>query len=791
MRASSPLATLLTAALNVAIALSVSARTEEPNVVREWAFNTDGDRREWTGVCQVKDVVVKGGVLSGTIAGRDPFITTRGPDLDIPARPWNVFQARVRIVQDGKLGNRRGELFYANDNSGPYNGYSQAKAVSWTAGEANEWKTIEVYPFWENQGKIIKLRLDFPVPSDEQLGKARFEVDWIKVVDLRLESAPPVPPSWKLDGRPVVEWESPMFALQTGKIGSWLTVEATGGHGQTIEFAWMDRRGTFRSTLFEMKQGDRDRTYNVRLADSRYWNGGIHQFRLRVLPGREGVDAAAKAVAFRSVAVCAQPRGPARIDVVFSGIEDAMVRAGYETAFFLDLLNSGGEDSGVLKIDGLKLPEGVTAVGDWPRIEPLGAGERRRMLFPVKAADAASGDIAFTLEGSGSGQAIRIPVTVLASLDLPRADYVPEPKPVKSEYEIGAYYFPGWYHGHSWSRVWNRCPERRPLLGWYNESSPEVIDWQIKWSVENGISYYLVDWYWHKGKRHHEHWIKGFQRARYRRYLKWAVMWANHNAVGSHSLKDQAAVTRYWIRNYFKTPEYYRIDDRPVVVIWSAGNMDRDVIAAERREGNELKRGQGLKLLLELSQKMAREAGYKGIYFIAMKWPEASTNASDIQWLADAGFEMTSIYHFMHDGGKAATRRKFSFDLVGDASKPFWKARHETGILPFIPNLSTGWDDRPWLDNCWIYGRTPEKFGRICRAFKEFADESGVKRAVLAPVNEWGEGSYAEPCREFRFGMYEAIRDNLCEKPEGGWPLNYGPKDVGLGPYEYTEGARY
>jgi hypothetical protein len=188
---------------------------------------------------------------------------------------------------------------------------------------------------------------------------------------------------------------------------------------------------------------------------------------------------------------------------------------------------------------------------------------------------------------------------------------------------------------------------------------------------------------------------------------------------------------------------------------------------------------------------MVKEAGLKGVYFVAMKWPEASTKAVDIQWLADAGFEMTSIYHFMDDGGKAVTRRKFNFDLVVDASKPFWERRMATGILPFLPNLSTGWDDRPWNDHCWIAERTPAKFGKICRDFKHFAEETGIKRAVLAPVNEWGEGSYAEPCREFGFEMYEAIRENLCEKPESGWPLNFGPKDVGLGPYEYTEGAKY
>jgi hypothetical protein len=54
----------------------------------------------------------------------------------------------------------------------------------------------------------------------------------------------------------------------------------------------------------------------------------------------------------------------------------------------------------------------------------------------------------------------------------------------------------------------------------------------------------------------------------------------------------------------------------------------------------------------------------------------------------------------------------------------------------------------------------------------------------MAPLNEWGEGSYAEPNKEFGFGMYEAVRDAFAIKPPGGWPLNYTPADVGLGPYD-------
>jgi len=783
-------ATTWSLCLLIAFGTNQSAFAQQAETVKQWTFNTDGDKEGWTQANCLKDVVVRDGVLRGTVTGRDPFIVVTG--LDIPARPWNVFQARLRIIQDEPLLQRAGELFYAASNEGPYGGFSQAKTGKWTAPDANTWEVVRIYPFWSKEGRIIKLRLDFPAPAENQFNKAAVEVDWIEIADLKLESQPEIKPSWRVEDGAKETWESPMFSLDTEKIGNWLTIGASASGPRSVEFSWMNDQGAFYSRIVELKK-DAPGLFNVDLANSKYWKGGVHQFRLRVLPDSESTAA----VTFQSVAVNRQPQGPANISIVFCGIEDAIVRAGYETAFFLDLVNCGGQDAPALKFDRLKLPDGVSLVATEAEttIEPLKIGERRRMLFPVKVTKPVEGTISLSLTAPGVGQLqavpVEIPISVLPSLNLPKADYVPEPKPVKSEYEIGALYFPGWYHGHSWSRVWNRCPDRRPLLGWYNESSPEVIDWQIKWSVENGIQYYLVDWYWNKGSRHLEHWIQGFQQARYKSYLKWAMMWANHNGPGSHSLEDQANVTKYWIDNYFGTPEYYSIDGRPVVMIWSPEGMDRDVIAIEKKKGVELTKGQGVKKLLDLSQEMAKKAGFKGIYFVAMKLPEASTNAADIQWLADAGFEMTSIYHFMDDGGKAVTRRKFDFDLVVDASKPFWQSRHETGILPFLPNLSTGWDDRPWNDHCWIAGRTPAKFAEICRQFKQFSKESGIKRAVLAPVNEWGEGSYAEPCREFGFGMYEAVRENLCEKPESGWPLNYGPKDVGLGPYEYTEGAKY
>ncbi|MCZ7586708.1 MAG: hypothetical protein M5R36_27105 [Deltaproteobacteria bacterium] len=131
--------------------------------VKQWTFNTDGDKEGWTQANYLKDVVVRDGVLRGTVTGPDPFIVVTG--LDVPARPWNVFQARLRIVQDEPLLQRAGELFYANSNEGPYGGFSQAKTGKWTAPEANTLEVVRIYPFWSKEGRIIKLRLDFLPPQ--------------------------------------------------------------------------------------------------------------------------------------------------------------------------------------------------------------------------------------------------------------------------------------------------------------------------------------------------------------------------------------------------------------------------------------------------------------------------------------------------------------------------------------------------------------------------------------------------------------------------------------------------
>ena len=374
--------------------------------------------------------------------------------------------------------------------------------------------------------------------------------------------------------------------------------------------------------------------------------------------------------------------------------------------------------------------------------------------------------------------------------------YVPEPQPVKSAVEITALYYPGTDNMPEWDMIAQTRPEIKPLLGWYDESNPEVIDWQIKWAVEHGISSFCVDWYWNKGRRRLEHWVKGYYKARYRKYLKWYMMYANHNQPGAHSTEDQIAVTKYWIDNYFKTPEYYTIDGKPVVCYWDADNLDRDFIAEAETKGEKLKEGEGIRRAFAISERMAKDAGLPGIHWQLM-WRTTSYDPVFAVAKHNVGFESSISYGFVGEARKlapkaAAKAEGMTFDMVAEGIPKLWCVKAVQQELPWWLPLPTGWDDRPrsFQKATVIRDRTPEKFAAICREARAFCDKNGLKHVIIHPLNEWQEGCYIEPNEEFGFGMYDAIRDAFCEKPVSGWPKNLRPSDVGLGPYDYPPSLR-
>ena len=373
--------------------------------------------------------------------------------------------------------------------------------------------------------------------------------------------------------------------------------------------------------------------------------------------------------------------------------------------------------------------------------------------------------------------------------------YIPEPVPAKSSVEITAFYYPGTEKITEWNQVEQTLPEIKPLLGWYDESNPEVIDLQIKWAVEHGISSFCVDWYWNKGHQRLDHWIRNYYKAKFRNYLKWYIMWANHNEVGAHSEEDQIRVTHFWIENYFRTPEYYTIDGHPAVVLWSSQTLDRDFRLEAEKRGEKMAEGEGVKRALELSNQEMRKAGLPDIHFILV-YQGGDFTQERLDSARNAGFKEMVNYNmvgqtwaYMKEKWKMKKiPRSAAFDHVIEASEVWWRATaSKERDFAVIPTVATGWDDRM---RAFDYGhffqnRTPGNFRKLCCACKEFCEKNGRRRIMLSPVNEWQEGSYIEPNEEYGFAMYNVLRDVFCTEPEEGYPPDLRPEDVNRGPYDY------
>lgn len=373
---------------------------------------------------------------------------------------------------------------------------------------------------------------------------------------------------------------------------------------------------------------------------------------------------------------------------------------------------------------------------------------------------------------------------------------VPRPQPVHSDIEISAFYYPGTEQMAEWDMVEQTYPHIKPMLGWYDESNPEVIDWQIKWASEHGISSFAVDWYWNQGVQRLDHWVNSFYKAKWRGYLKWYLMWANHNEPGAHSTEDQLAVTKFWIDNYFKTPEYYRIDGKPVVVLFSFDRLDNDFIAEAAAKGVTLEKGEGVKKALSLSDSLARAAGLNGIYFIdVINRGSREALTEKINRVDPAGYEAQMVYTFdfwaldfiKGETGLAGSRRTMKYSQLCEGVQKWWEWADSVSTHRVWPVIPTGWDDTPRSFNFarMVQERTPDKFYELCRSAREYCGRTGHRHVIIAPLNEWQEGSYIEPNEEFGFGMYDALRDAFCTKPAKGWPRNIRPSDVGAGPYDY------
>ena len=744
-----------------AVSAGIAAPAATQGTPPSWRFGGTANWAGWQPNATVTDIRIEPDHVSFQTTGNDPIIVS--PLFDWP-RPTNGQHVEIDLDCEAP---GEGEFFFTNTTQGPNGGFTGQWFVPVNVPVAGR-QIVPVWPFWETLGKIVHIRFDPP-------GGMRCRLYGIRIVG---DQNMPGTPAWKFNGGGS-SWSSmyaarlepspaglrvqavrPMALIATGiepfaaERRSILRLDADCPGEHTICFYWANREspGLWGEPIDLPADGHEPITIDLRQFPE--WKGTITNLAIGF--GTFGKET----LTLRSLAIEENDAGRAFLRARYFGYASGVARPGRLTAVRITLEHAGGPPLAAGKAtvatdDNVSCPEPTLP------IPAMTAGDRIELSTTIIPRAAGKMRITLSVAGQSLTRTLRVDPPIE---DLARGDYaVPPPKPVKTDYQIGIYYFPGWSPDRidTWKRQIT-LPERDSLLGWYEEGRPEVADWHIKWAIENGLSFFVYDWYWRDGQEQLGAALDdGFLKARYNDCMKFAVMWANHKPFSSHTHEQLQAVTDYWIEHYLRRPNYLTVDGKPYVIFYSPDELLESFKSpAKVREE------------LDAIRERARAAGLPGLHIGVVEIPSQIPPAT----FREMGFDSFTAYNYIRTGSPAAHSLYRQY-LINCRTR--WQQAHDEKTPAYIPLMGVGWDGPIWYGprSERRRGRRTEDFAEGLGQLKNFLDTTNQRMAILEAWNEFGEGSYLEPNLEFGFGDLEAVRKTFAQP--GDWPVNIGPEDVG------------
>lgn len=323
-------------------------------------------------------------------------------------------------------------------------------------------------------------------------------------------------------------------------------------------------------------------------------------------------------------------------------------------------------------------------------------------------------------------------------------------KPVEriiKDIQLGAYFFDGWSglnsHTNDPNQAWAinapthltkrlayEFADRKPIWGWRGDSQ-SIVETQINLAAEHGLDFFLFCWYWRNNKgplnlsaiesdpKHTQ--LGLYLKAKNKNLLKFALLVANHEGAEIVGPDNWEAAARYWMK-YFKDEQHVTIDGSPLVVIFNSSGIDKESI--------------------ERMQQVAIENGFPGLAIAGCSNPSPSV-----------GFTHRTHYNIVP--GYSAGSEEHAYSELVEAHKSNWTGTEQ---LPYIPEVTVGWDKRPWegpeglgtVEGWYYTNRTPQLVERFIQDAITWMDKNPTKTTkermiFLYAWNEIGEGGYLVP----------------------------------------------
>jgi hypothetical protein len=363
---------------------------------------------------------------------------------------------------------------------------------------------------------------------------------------------------------------------------------------------------------------------------------------------------------------------------------------------------------------------------------------------------------------------------------------------IKKKYDIAAFLYPAYASGDprlrpfwpsgngEWETVMSmqqRNPghywNRKPAWGPVNEADPAVMNMEINEATKHGVNVFIFDWYWFDGRPFMETTLdSGFLKADDHNKMKFYLMWANHdvkdywdtrlnnynddNVIWSGKVhRDEfEKICKRNIEMYFKLANYYKINGRPVFMIYDVpqliaglGGVEQTAAALKWFKEETIRAGfPGLDLQLTMWSINTNYSGFDG----------GKTKNPENDFVTKLGFTSATHYQFAH-----FTNPGDDYMNILDHVKKEWARIDTTFKLPYYPHVSIGWDNSPRMGKSAVMrNNTPNNFAKALLMAKDYVD-THPKQAPLITINswnEWTETSYLEPDNVNGYGYLDAIK---------------------------------
>ena len=386
----------------------------------------------------------------------------------------------------------------------------------------------------------------------------------------------------------------------------------------------------------------------------------------------------------------------------------------------------------------------------------------------------------FTLEllvGGNIVQKSTISQVVLPSRKIEKLNAIPAPQTVKTDILVGAHNCPLWETDRAdlWNQVVKKHQERTPALGIYSQDNPEIADWETKWAVEHGVSFFIYCWYrTSQGGPvttmfEQSIFDDALFKSRFEKQMKFTIMWENQRK-GFAGISDEKDLVEnlmpYWIEKFFKRDNYLKIDNKPVLFVYQPNDVARDLGGVDKARA-----------AFDLMRDACKEAGFDGLYLLG---EYRGTDPNFLSQYKNLGLDYVFAYCWYVPGSPAPQK------AIDTQLSYIQEVQKHRDIMPQVVTLTQGWSG--WKDEGTIWKLPPEDYENLLRKGKEFIEtnipknELGSKMVILDNWNEWSEGHYIAPYREYGFGYLDAVRRVFSDAPESHDDLI--PADIGFGPYD-------